>query len=72
MRRATFKQYFHVLTLFDMTLTFALNMVHAYTYATFFIPWETLRQSLGSQQLFLVPSRQPVRRKVTILTFNLT
>ena len=42
-----------------------------YLYATFFITWEALLQSLGLQ-LLLVLSREPIRRKVTILTFDLT
>ena len=38
---------------------------------TFFYSWEAFCQSLVSQ-LLLVPSQWPVRRKVTVLTFDLT
>ena len=64
-------QHFHLVPLFNLSLTFTWHRSHTNIYATFLITWEAFWQSLGLQ-LLLVPSREPIRRKVTILIFYLT
>ena len=68
----TLMHHFHMVTLFDLTLTLTFTQFKTLTYGTFFIPWGGgFWQSLGSQ-LLLVPSWQQTRRKMTTLTFGLS
>ena len=71
MCRTTLKLHFHLVTLFDLTftLTFTQNKTHNYMPPSSF-PEKPFWQSLDSQ-LLLVPSRLPIRRKLTSSTFYL-